>query len=73
MGIVENKMDQILYYQKAYQLAKLWNDTLNLVYSKINIAFVFLQENKLDSALLYVDRMFANPMPHKNYYFYVFI
>ena len=72
MGVTANKEEQLIYFKKAYQLAKERNDSFNLAITQINIAFTFQQKNKLDSAQFYVDRIFANPLPQWNFYFYLF-
>ncbi len=73
MGATANTEEQLHYFIKAYQMAKERNDTWQQTTSQINIAFAFQQNNRLDSAQFYVDRIFANPVdPFAIYYFYLF-
>ncbi|MEZ4904727.1 MAG: ATP-binding protein [Spirosomataceae bacterium] len=72
MHVTGNRDDAMLYYRKANQLAQQRFDTLNQVYTEANIGFLFLQENKLDSAQLFMDRVFTKPFSNQRYYFYLF-
>lgn len=73
MGATANSEEQLHYFKKAYQMAKERNDTWQQTSSLINIAFAFQQNNRLDSAQFYVDRIFANPVDQfAEYYFYLF-
>ena len=73
MGATANSEEQLHYFKKAYQMAKdrknLWQQTTILS----NIAFAFQQNNNLDSAQFYLDKIFAKPVdPFGGYFFYVF-
>ena len=73
MGATANTQEQLHYFKKAYQMAKdrknLWQQTAILS----NIAFAFQQNNNLDSAQFYLDKIFAKPVdPFGGYFFYVF-
>jgi len=73
MGVTANSEEQLHYFKTAYQMAKdrnnLWQQTTILS----NIAFAFQQNNNLDSAQFYLDKIFAKPVdPLGGYFFYVF-
>ena len=72
MGEIENPIEQIDYYMKSYLLAKEWQDTINIAYSLTSTAFVYKEENKLDSAQYYLNKVKEYIKEHKSYYFYVY-
>ncbi len=73
MGVTANTEEQLHYFKKAYQMAKVRNSLWQQTTIQSNIAFALQHDNKLDSAQFHIDRIFSNPVDQfARYYFYVF-
>ncbi|TVP44540.1 MAG: hypothetical protein EA341_16500 [Mongoliibacter sp.] len=67
MGATGNTEDRIFYYQKAYQIAKEWENALNTVYALSGLAFVYLSNNEMDSARIKFEEVRSYPPELYNY------
>ena len=67
MGVTANYKERMRYYKKAYQIAKSWNDVLNIVFSNTGMAIAFIEENKLDSASNRINEAMSYPPNLYNY------
>jgi len=56
MSATQNRKERLRYHRKTYEISKMQNDTLHLVYSYGGMSMLYLQESKADSALAAVER-----------------
>jgi signal transduction histidine kinase len=61
MGVTGNTKERQFYYQKAFQIAKTWDDVTNIVYALSGIALVHLNNDELDSAKINMEIASAYP------------
>ncbi len=67
MGATGNSEERLYYYQKAYQIAKEREDMMNTVFSLTGLAFVYLNNNELDSAQMKIEEASSYPPEFYNF------